>query len=59
MCIRDSFTTADGIKFINKDLKAKLTLEKPVAKGTKGQNREIQVNMGSGFAAIYKYEWRE
>ncbi|HOZ70523.1 MAG TPA: hypothetical protein PLB49_13020 [Chitinophagaceae bacterium] len=53
------FTTTDGIKFINKDLKAKLTLEKPVTKGTKGQKREIQVNIGSGFSAIYKYEWRE
>lgn len=53
------FVSPQGTKYISTDLSAQLKMEKEVVKGSKGQTREIQVNMGNGFAAIYRYEWRE
>ena len=53
------FIAPDGTKFITKDMKAKLTTEKVIEKGSKGLKRTIQVSLGTGFSAIYSYEWQE
>ena len=52
------YITTGGIKYIKKDIREKLTTEKPILKGTKGAKRVIQVNLGNGFHAVYTYEWR-
>jgi hypothetical protein len=53
------FVTPDGTKYINKDIKSRLTTEKVIDKGTKGAKRVLQMNFGNGFSATYNYEWRE
>ena len=53
------YITPGGEKYINKDISARLTTEKPIQKGTKGAKRLIQINFGNGFHAIYNYEWRD
>jgi len=53
------FVTPDGTKYITKDIKARLTTEKVIDKGTKGAKRVLQMNFGNGFSATYNYEWKE
>ncbi|MGB3007294.1 MAG: hypothetical protein WBC06_12340 [Chitinophagaceae bacterium] len=52
------YVTPGGVKFIKKDIREKLTTEKPILKGIKGAKRMIQLNFGNGFHAVYTYEWR-
>ena len=52
------YLTPGGVKFIKKDIREKLTTEKPILKGIKGAKRMIQLNFGNGFHAVYTYEWR-
>jgi hypothetical protein len=52
------FVTPDGTKYLTKDIRATLTTEKVIEKGTPGAKRVLQLNFGNGFAASYSYEWR-
>ena len=53
------FVTPDGTRYLTKDLRATLTTEKVIEKGTPGVKRVLQMNFGNGFAASYSYEWRD
>ena len=53
------FATAEGTKYITKDMNGKLTTEKTILKGTPGTKKYIQMNFGKGFRATYNYDWRD
>ena len=53
------FVSSDGTKYFNTDVSTTLTSEKNIPKGTKGQKKTIQVNLGNGYIFTYNYEWRD
>ncbi len=49
----------DGDNYFSKDFSAQIISSKPVDKGyNANEKKAITVNLGSGFKAIYNYEWR-
>ena len=50
------FVSSDGTKYFNTDISTTLTTDKNIPKGTKGQKKSIQVNLGNGYIITYNYE---
>ena len=53
------FVGSDGTKYIQKDMKIKMTMEKEVTKEIPGSVKRIQVILGEGWSYEYHYEWRD
>lgn len=53
------FVGADGTKYIQKDMKINMTMEKEITKEGPGSVKRIQVILGEGWTYEYHYEWRD
>lgn len=52
------FVGSDGTKYIQNDMKLKMTMEKEVEKGNPGSIKRVQLILGEGYVYEYNYEWR-
>ena len=54
-----NLANAAGEIYFNKDFSSEIISQKPLSKGAKDKEKKtLTVTLGSGFQAIYHYEWR-
>lgn len=53
------FVGADGTKYIQDDMKLRMTMEKQAEKARPGSLSRVQVILGEGYLYEYNYEWKD